>query len=365
MSWPISAGFAAALKASNQIVTTYAELWAGASLLRTVDIVSGSVSVDAGAAFRRRVKLVLGDDDGTLIPTGFTHDLAPGRELRVFSGLMVSGVEERVPLGVFVISEPAVEDDGAQTVSVEGFDRARKVSRARFTSAYSISSGTNYATAIKNIISSRVSGLTYSFANTTRTTPQIVLDRGSDPWEAARKMASDIGMVLFFDQAGVCILKPEPNPATDPVAWEYVSGVQALLTKVSRSFTDEKTYNHPIVTGEGTLTTPVFAEARDTDPSSPTYYLGPFGDVPFFYSSPLITTTAQAQDVADALLRKVKGLTEKFQFEAIGNPIHDGGDIVKITRPELSVDDYFVLDSFSIGLGPKGRLSGTVRERRQ
>lgn len=355
--YPISAAFEAALRTSHTAVARVDVTSASSGTTTLPVVVDGAVTVDRTSAVRRRCKLTLLDPTGTLTPTSAAALLAPyGNELRPYRGIRFESTDELVPLGVFGISDVLVTEDASGVkIELEGFDRARRVSRARFTAAYTIAAGTNVATAIRTLISSRVTGLTYSFTTTTATTPLVVFDRGSDPWDAAAQLAQSIGCELYFDADGVCVLRTEPNPLTGAVVMRYAEGAQATFVDVKRKSTDAGVYSRVVVVGETTDAPPVVGEAFDNDPSSPTYFAGPFGDVPYFVVSGLITSTQQANDAAASLLRRKRGSSESVELTALVNPAHEAGDVIEVVRSAVGVSSRYVLDGFDVPL----RASGT------
>lgn len=366
--YPVSEGFTAALAQSHRIAAR-AEL-VTATDTYVLDVTDGSVTVDGSAAVRRRCTVTLTDDSGKLVPADITDLLAPnGNELKLYRGVtFADGSTELVPLGVFRITKPQVSGGrGTLVIRVDGYDRARAVQRARFTETYTIPAGTNYATAISDLLESRVTGLSFNLAATDHETSGPLVygtSADNDPWKDATELAKSIGFELFFDADGVCVLRPEPDPSAAATVASYAEGDNATILSVDRELSDEETYNHVVVSGESQTTTPVRAEARDEDPSSATYYLGPFGDVPRFYASPLITTSAQAQDAADALLRRSLGLVEVVRFSAVPNPAHDVGDVVQVAYSAGRVDGLYVLDQFTVPLSAGGVLTATTRKRR-
>lgn len=370
--YPVSAAFVLALKQSHQIVTKV-EVLASTGIV-TLTVLSGNVGVAKELSGRRRCDLTLADPTGTLTPSGATSLLAPyGNEIKLYRGIRVlntaTGVytEELVPLGVFGISDSSVEDGGGNLViSLSGFDRARKVSRAKFSDVYTVTAGTNYGLAIKAIIQSRMpASLLYNFATTASVTPALLFDAGEDPWEKATEMAESIGHVLYFDPDGVAVLAVEPNTLTLPTVATFAEGSEATILSVNKRLDDEKTYNHIIISGETSSTNvPVRAEAKDTLVTSPTYYLGPYGDVVYFYSSQYITTAGQAQEAADAILRRSIGYVEQVRINAIPNPALEVDDVIQITRTDSQVANVYAVDSFNIPLEAAGVMSLNTRSRK-
>lgn len=279
--------------------------------------------------------------------------------------------DEYVPLGVFGIEEVTISDGGDNfTIQVEGMDRAMRVERARFVNNYIVPEGTNYATAIRDMINSVVPGLQYNFMTTSMTTPKMVFGGsggtgGGSAWENGQKMARAIGAELYFDVNGVCVLAPIPNYNTAPVVWDYREGPESLLLYVSKGLAREGVFNHVVASGESSSNTePVRAEAEDLDQNSPTYVLGKFGRVPMFHRSEKIKTTAQAQAVADGLLRLHSGLNAQVYFISLVNPAHDAGDVITIIRQRTKVTGRYVLEKFNIPLTAAGSMNATVKERR-
>jgi hypothetical protein len=186
---------------------------------------------------------------------------------------------------------------------------------------------------------------------------------GQDPWEKAQMMAAQIGCELFFDQEGICVLQNLSN--TNPVSMYYVEGPDNILLYANKRYQDENTYNHVVFTGEAAsgATVPYRGEAMDLNLTSPTYIYGDYGQVTYFETSPLITSNAQAEDAARLKLGKVLGLTELMEIQAICNPAHDVGDVIKVTRAKSKIDADYIIDKLSIPLTPDRPLAGSCRAR--
>lgn len=364
--YAVSDSFKAALRSSHRI-TTSAELWTGGSasaaseLVTTLEVIDGGVTVDRAAACRRACSLTLLDRDGTLTPSTLADALAPnGAEVHVYRGVLG---EQDVPQGIFGIDDVDIGDTPqGLTLSLQGFDRAKAIQRAKLTDLHVIDEGINYADAILDLLVSRFPTLVSSFMTTEFTTPQITLDEQADPWVEAVAMARAIGAELFFAVSGVAVLQPEFDPASVAVDFEYSEGAEAMILGVSRKLSREGVFNHVIVTGEPVNgATPVRAEAIDDDPSSPTYIDGAFGDVPYFETSELVTTEEQAQAMADALLLSKRRVVESLSFPTIVNPAHDGGDVVTVTRARANVSGRYVLEAFNVPMTASESMTAAVR----
>lgn len=328
-----------------------------------VPVLDGSVTLDATAAVRARCDVTVAADPA-LVPDSATSLLAPyGNEIQLSRGVRFpDGSTELVSLGVFGLQEVEVADTaGTLAIRVAGLDRAARVANARFEEPYQVAAGTNYVTAIRDVLLAGYPSMPYSFPTTAQTTPTLIAEEGGDRWAFAQEMATAIAMRLYFNGDGVCVLTPDV--VSDPVATlaEGEVKVSALLS-AGRRWTREGAYNRVIATGENTgEAAPVRGVATDLNPQSPTYYYGPFGRVPRFYSSPFITTTAQATTAAETLLRSQLGTTEQVNFGSLVLPHLEPGDTVRITRTRAGIDENHILDSLALPMTATGTMTGQTR----
>lgn len=370
--WPVSAAFSTEVRQSHRVATV-CEVWAGATKLATLGTVTaGSVSEDRNRAYRRMANLTVADPDGTLTPDDASDLVAPttGNELHLYRGIVLgSGVTELLPLGVYGISKFSVDSgDSGTTVALEAADRGRRVARNRFIDPYQVVAGQDVATVIGAILDDRYPGVAYDLPATGFNAGAAVLEAGesSDPWRDAQAIATSAGFDLAFDRLGVArLLNPgDALTATSSVATYTDTELQVLLS-VSREQDTDETYSGVVASGESAANTlPVSATVWDDDPTSPTYYLGPFGAVPMFYVSPFLTTTDQCTSAAASLLATKSGAVEAVSWSQIVNPAHDAGDVIDITESSTKVDARVVLDSLTIPLVASDGMTAVARTRR-
>lgn len=377
--WPTSAQYKERIKQSHGVSSRVEVLDQGVVVANLI-VERGQVQMDAGADIQRQVTCTVMDPSGLWTPSDLTDLLAPnGNELRVWRGIYMPGIPfqpdsliEEIPQGDFGIYDVDATSNitGGSKLVVVAYDRGKRIQEAKFDAPYVIAAGTNYGTAIQNLIRDRLSGTTLSFRfeGTNATTPLLVFKVGDDPWKAVRDMAYSIGMEVFFDGLGVVVMRTVPNPDTSPVVWTYAEGSEAMILTASRKMTREFTYNGVIASGESTAildqaTAPVTWTAWDTNPESPTYYLGKFGKKPREYVSSFIVTPAQARSAAEAMLNLSKGVAENVRFSAIVNPAHEPGDVIEITVAGAKIAARYVLDSFSVPLTQHEHMMATTRRR--
>lgn len=364
---PVSQAFLDEVKTSHQIATLIEVINPDGDVLSEVTAtVNGTVTLDATAASRGRLDVEF-VDDGTLglVPTSSASLLAPyGNELRVSRGVAYpGGSDELATIGVYRIDNVTTQDTGsAMVVRVSGMDRSARLIDARFEEPYQIAAGTNYATAIQATLQLAIPNLPVNFTTTPLTTPQLIANEGDDRWAFCQSMAASCGMVLYFDGDGTAVLRPAAILGDDQAVFDLVEGEAGVLIEAGREWTRQGAFNRVIATGENTgVAVPVRGVATDLNPLSPTYYYGPFGPVPRFFSSQMIATAEQAADAAEAMLNRELGTTQRVNLGAVVNPALEPDDVVRIRRERLGIDEDHILDQVTIPLSAEG--SWTARTR--
>jgi hypothetical protein len=348
--WPTSTRFSEVLLGTSRQWASKVEVLYGAELVTTLDVVvDGSVEID-DVAVRRSCNLRMVDPSGTLTPASAKDLLAPkGTELRLYRGLMVDASFEWVPLGVFGIVEPEVSAHSSGTqIRVKGWDRVDAVRTRRFDAPYPVASGTPTWQAISNIVTSRLT-VPVRITQSGNTAPEVVFDALSDPWDAVRKLATADNLSAYFDQLGTLVVEPYVE---SPTGITYQPGPLSLLVATTRTIKSDTTYSGVIVTGEHPEAGAIRSVLWDTDSTSPTYYLGPFGKRPYGYSSPLIDTQAKADAAAASLLPKVTKMRQEITITTIGHPGHDIGDAVTVIDGKSRTNGTYVVAGGTIPLRP-------------
>jgi len=135
------------------------------------------------------------------------------------------------------------------------------------------------------------------------------------------------------------------------------------LTNFKKKTGSARIYNHIVVTGESgdASTPPVWAQAENTTPTSPTR-IAKLGRRTFFFTSAFITTTAQAQEVANRFL-KVHAL-EQFDvsLESLLAPYLDANIVGEFIDPKGSPSDptRFLITNLNMPL-VLGQMSSTAK----
>lgn len=359
----VSDDFAAAVRSPNPVYASRVSLLRTdltTELVLTGEagiVLGGSVSTDN--ARRRAMTVDLLNVDGEWTPAEAADALFPNRLLRLEQGLVVDGSPEYVSLGVFLIDRPSttVGREGS-TIRVSGQDRLKLALKSSFTAPTRYVEGTAVADVIRDIAEASGMGtLLYRLDDDgSHLGANRVYEVGTSRVDAMHQLALDFALDLYVDADGFLVLTPKPTDATLPEpVWSFLAGEEAIMLGVTKDLTDDRLYNHTLVTGEAADLTPVLGEARDLNPASPAYNpvdgTGPIGDRLYTYTSAMIRNVDQAQAVADALLLSVALVEEAISLPSITHPALEVGDVVSISEPTARIADDYLIETLAIPLG--------------
>jgi hypothetical protein len=365
--YPASAALKSAIL-TDHIVIAKAEIWTSDQKLITLDIDSGSVSINAKNSTRRScsVKLVTNRTTANLVPKSDFDYLSPyGNELRLFRGVQFrDGTTEYVPLGVFVMTTVDISDTNeGVSISIQGEDRSIIVSRAKWLEPYQMVSA-SLESAITTMLKTRYADIQTSFPTTNITIGQIVLgtDQDNDPWKDAVQLCELVGYDLYFNADGVVVMNQFPTLDGSVVVKKFSETDGTTITSLNRTISTKETYNGIIYIVEGTqVATPIRVTVWDEDSTSPTYRFGAFGQVPKVVKTNLVSTVNQATTAAKLLLNTYIGAQETVRFDGIVDPTLEAQDVVYVKSIGSYVDRLVIIDSISIPLSPSEVMTAEAR----
>lgn len=334
----------------------------GRIVVATLDVVSGSVSVDATRKTRRQCSISLQDPSGDLVPDELNDLLQPysGYNLQLWRGISWrDGTSEVFPLGTFAPYNPKIDDKGdSLEITVDGYDRSKLMSRIRWTNPYVLPSGGNTGTVIRDLIESRMPGMRYNFEPTKATVPGSTLGTSADndPWEDAVKIANADGMDLFVDARDIITMRKIPDPDTSQVVRTFDDGIDSTVLSFRRENDASKMYTGVIVYSEGSeIDAPIRVEVWRADTNI---------RIPYFFPTGLIQTTAQAQATGESILRRVGRAEFSVELSVIPDPRIEDGDVVRVIRDRSRLDDPFVISSFNMPLDSTTEMTLSMERRR-
>lgn len=359
----MTASFADALRSSHGLALQATAYPPGGDPV-DLDISDGSVTIDRTADNRRSATITLSDP--TLYPTRPTDPVAPyGTEVILYRGIRYAASQDLVKLGVFRLQDAERAQPLTTGLPVTLWDRSKGVQDARF--PYPRRFAAQTAIELVELLISEVYPSINFFVTTTAdlttTVPKHVV--AQDRWGEVMRLIKAHGCEAFFNADGNFVIQDIPDPGTATPVWTVDAGPDGVMVSVNDKVTRDGAPNIVIASGaskDGTSdpVTSQYPHGYDTDPSSPTYYLGAYGKVTRYYSNPHIRTQTAANKVADAQLADHLGASRTVSFGAVPNPALEAGDAVQITRPD-GTGEIHIIDALEIPLSPSGVMTGETR----
>jgi len=149
---------------------------------------------------------------------------------------------------------------------------------------------------------------------------------------------------LYFDHEGYLVMREFADPLLTPASLTLKTGPGGNLVSLGAKTEDSKLFNHIVVVGESSdsNTPPVYAEAINTSATSPTSVVE-IGDRVNTTTSALVTTIAQAQELAASLLAVSQLEQFEMQFTSTLLPWIEPGEIIDM---EVEEDTYWGPDRY-------------------
>lgn len=326
MSMPTGAEeIPADLLTSGYTVSTTVESWLGADYLGAVPVEDGSVSWDASQQVQGSLSLTVprvgaaGDEDWRdWDPTDPQHPLACfGQVLHVSLtiGSLIGGGWWTAQLGRFLITSV---EPGPSTVRVMGKSLMQRLEEDRLTEPMAPDPAGSMASELRRLVGSRM-GLIIDPALGDYPCPSM--NWGESRIDAIYEIARAWPAVVREGGDGILyVSQPVPDPTSRPDL-RLSDGAEGTVVGVAASVTRDKIYNRIVARGQERSDegSPSFQAIAD-QMTGPMRVDGPYGVVPRFFSSPLITSVAQAKSTAEAMLADAVRKKIKIPVEHAPDP---------------------------------------------
>lgn len=369
---PVSQAFFRTLRGSHVMTaraTVCTAFQTGTAPAGTViPIIAGDVVHDANADVRATLDLTT---DGTgMFPRLASSLLAPyGNEIFIERGISYgNGTTEWVSQGYFRIDNPAQDQVPDGAIRIAGSDRMAGIKDARLEAPIQFPASTSYGSVVSQLVGAVYPTATIQWDDATAS---LLLGRPmiaeQDRFGFLNDMVKALGKIWYWDYRGILVIKTPPDPGNS--LWTVDAGRSGVLAEMSRELSRTGVYNIVVATGEaGDSTPPARGVARDENTTSPTYWRGRFGPVPQFFSSPFITTNAQAANAARSILSTALGLPYNVDFRSVANPALEPFDPITIKYPERSRSlnlqtESHIVDQVKVGLTHRDPTTATTREQ--
>jgi Domain of unknown function (DUF5047) len=297
-------------------------------------------------------------------------------EIYLERGVMyANGIAEYVGLGYFRIN--TVEDDTVEdspsdgpVIRITGEDRMANLRDGRVPSPIQFSSSASVASVIDFLVQDVMPTVvtvydTVNWPGGTAAATTLGSDHFVDQDRLAfiQELVSAYGKICYFDYAGRFVVKDAPSTSGTPV-FNINSGSYGVLVHASRSISRDGVYNAVVASGEAADANvpPVYSVATDSDPASPTYYGGPFGKVPKFFTSSFLTTVEQCANTAQKLLTAQHGLPYQVTLGVVPNPALEAWDVISVTYAAGTVEVH-IIDQITYSMSVDDEMSIQTRKQ--
>lgn len=318
----------------------------------TVEHTGGSVSVDRSRPVHRTCTVT--SSDVSLIPrTPADQVAAYGALLRIARGVEYGdGTTELVPLGVFRL-EDVTGDPVLGPVTLTGSSLEAAVADDKFTTPFQ-ASGTVVSAVSETI---RRTLPTADIASSIVDVPigWRIWDTEHDPWSAVQEVAAVAGAEVRATPDGGFVIATLPDLLTTTPAWTVAAGEGGVYISGVRGMSSKGVYNAVLARGEnvGAGVAPCSYLAYDPDPGSPTYWFGPFGRRPRFYSSSTLLDASACMAAAEMMLRAAKAPNSVGDFSSLPNPALETGDVLRVVHPD-GTKELHQVEAFTVPLDVSG-----------
>lgn len=343
---------------AGHVVAIKATLYPGGEFADAVvpvplEVLGGQVTLDRTAAQRGRA---------TLTTTKTTSVSAYGDEVHLERGIeYADGSTELVSLGWYRVGE--VDDSIlAAQLDLNLDDRSAQIVDDVPLAPVTFAAGGLTQGAIEDLVLRTHPSVTTHLPGDTHTLPQPVVVT-DNPWQSVQDMATAIGCEAFFDRAGEFRLQAIPDASTATSVYQVDQGDTGVLVDAVRKQTRDSVKNGVRMIGEQLgKHPPVSAQATDDDPTSPTYWDGPFGHVPEVTTGQHFTNSTQAGVAAAARLRDLLGAAKSVTLTSVPAPQLEPGDCITVTYP-ADADEVHLLDQVVIPLTVTDSMSMLTRSQ--
>jgi hypothetical protein len=320
---------------------------AGEVLARDLPIGQGTVSAQLTSRVSRVAEFTV---DASWFPESPDDILSPYHAVvEIEAGIgYPSGEQEMFPVFVGRVVDARLDPSGEVTIRAD--DLAADVVNADFETPYALGRGPSAVAAMEAVI---LDGFPEAVFGTHDVTDAPVPDLAwdSDRGKALDDLASIMGARWYTLGDGSFVFRAYAYDDVTPVI-RIFDGPAGILSTADISLTSDGTHNSVVVVSERPDGgAPVRAVVRDLDPSSPTFYAGPFGRRVLNVTAPTALTTAEAQRIAAATLNASRALTSQWALTCSPDMTLEPGDVVDLEfRDRRSVQ---VIDAITYPLGAR------------
>lgn len=267
------------------------------------------------------------------------------------------------PQGVFLLSTPSRIADEHQAVhrSVEGYDGLQILAEDKVGVRSTLSSATKVTDRIKTLI--EFVGITkHNITPSNKTAP---VDKEWEPGTSRLAILNELCDIInyespFFDEHGVCVVRPYVSPTKRPPSYTYADDRNGLIVPhVDQTLDLFSVPNKWIIIVSEPDRPMLRAVATNDDPASPTSTVSRGRTI----TDVRTQVDAVDQGVLDAKVERIKfrasQIYEVLEFETALWPPADGDDVYRIRHAPLAINHKYAEHEWSMEL----RAGATMKRK--
>lgn len=327
------------------------------------DILSGNLTINRNNGVRRVIDFTV-KNSSSLLPN--IYNIWINKKVRLSIGVQLpNGEDYLIPQGIFILRNPVyTSSPSGSTVTFNAVDKFGNLNGENgygiLQDIFIISGGTNVNTAIQTILTTFKDPITPNLQPTTKTLPYDIRKGQTDNVGAMlNEIVYAVAKNGYYDTYGRFTVFDDIADDKKASLWDY-------------NFQDDKycylgsTIEHQFnlvrnvvkVIGDNSSATGLIATgvAKDTDLTSPTNIYA-IGEIPEVVQNNYIQTNADALNLANFMLKRLRVLNGSIDIESITIPHLDVDNIITITDDNLGLyQSRFLIQFISMDLGFGGKM---------
>lgn len=351
------------------------EVWRGVALLastapvegyapREFQVIDGSVRCSLNSRVTRSLSCTVPEE---FYPDEDSDFLAPyGNHLRVYRGIEHGdGTVDEFPIFRGPIRSIAPNGDGRATLRAE--DLAGDVVAASFANPQVAQVGSLVLDEFERLVSDAVPDAEFgTHSDLVEIVPPLNYDY--DRGNALDQLAKASSSFWYALADGRFVFRRVPWTVASPPLVTLTSGTGGTLLRAYPIRDSANLTNVVTVTSErADGSAPLSWTARDDDPTSPTYYLGPYGVKARQVKLSTATSSSQVKSAAETFLRAALARTEGWQAQCVADGSLELGDTLGLAYrgregvvQVVVAIDMPMLPTANMGLTMRGQVSPIV-----
>lgn len=342
----------------------------GTVLQSNLPFIDGSVRATLNSRVARALSLTLDRSWFPLLTNGSLDTgglLAPfGNRIRAYRGIQY-GDGSIIQFPVFYGRIEQIQMSRSGSIALTGSDLAADIVDAQFETPESATTTNSISTEFRRLVREALPDATFGTSDLTGVLMAPVAWQ-ADRAQALDDMSATVAMLWYplADGSFVQRLTPWTKPGqTAQVTFadgtNAAPGVENAIADWTITVSRTSVYNSVVFASErqdGSV--PIFATARDLNPTSPTYYLGNFGKKPLLIQNQAALTQSQCLSAAQSNLKQATAITQTWDPVSIPPDASlELGDLIGMSAEGAASTQVIV--GFTLPLRETGDMSLSLR----